>query len=83
MTLAAASNASCGGMQALIIDGTDTEEDAEVAASSQQTSAEEEVSPERKAVLDRLEGEENPLAAGLKVIAVNVLNVTPYCTQPN
>ncbi|EIE23538.1 hypothetical protein COCSUDRAFT_63069 [Coccomyxa subellipsoidea C-169] len=53
--------------KALIIDGTDTEEDAEVAASSQQTSAEEEASPERKAVLDRLEGEENPLAAGLKV----------------
>ncbi|KAK9905900.1 hypothetical protein WJX75_008467 [Coccomyxa subellipsoidea] len=54
--------------QALAIDDTASEKNAEPTASTQQRSPEEQLSQERKAVLDRLEGEDNPLAAGLKAV---------------
>lgn len=64
-------------VQALAIDDTASEKNAEPTASTQQRSPEEQLSQERKAVLDRLEGEDNPLAAGLKVLAHLHLHLTP------
>lgn len=57
-------------MQALAIDKTDTEDDTDPNTSTQQSLPEEDAAQSYKPVLDRLEGNDSPLAAGLKVLVL-------------
>ena len=54
-------------LQALSAEDIATESDTESASAAEQNCHKEPLSDDCRAVLDRLEGKENPLAAGLKV----------------
>lgn len=59
-------------MQVLSADDKETESDTEPAMTTQQNCSKEPLSDDCRALLDRLEGKENPLAAGLKVCVLVV-----------